>query len=156
MNRLRQWGELGTGWWGDRSRREQALLAVLAAIALAALLLIGVVRPLQAAQARAAADIRAYDMLATRLRAPGLAAASRHGPPAQIVAQTAAISGLTVQRVEPEGARLRVVFGDAPFDAVLRWVAERERSSPLRINEAQIERSSLGTGVSAQFLVTGG
>lgn len=155
MSRLRQWSESGTGWWADRSRREQALLAVLAATALAALLLVGVVRPLQAAQARAAADIRTYDRLAMRLRAPGLAAASRHGPPAQIVAQIAAISGLTVQRVEPEGARLRVIFADAPFDAVLRWVAELERSSPLRIGEAQIERSSLGTGVSAQFLVTG-
>ena len=157
MSPLTPWWDRGTLWWGDRSRREQALLAALAAIALTVLLLVAVVRPLQAAHARAAADIRTYDMLAMRLRAagPGLASAPRHGPPAQIIAQTAAISGLTVQRVEPEGARLRVVFGDAPFDAVLRWVAELERSSALRISEAQIERSSLGTGVSAQFLVTG-
>jgi len=156
MTRLGAWRQRGTDWWGDRSRREQALLGVLAAIALTMLLLVAVVRPLQAAQARAVAEIRTYDMLAMRLRAagPGLAS-SRHGPPAQIVAQTAAISGLTVQRVEPEGGRLRVVFADAPFDAVLRWVAELERSSRLRIGEAQIERSSLGTGVSAQFLVVG-
>jgi hypothetical protein len=31
-----------------------------------------------------------------------------------------------------------------------------ERTSPLRISEAQIERSGSGIGVAAQFLVAGG
>lgn len=144
--------------WQARSSREQILLAVLAMLALAALLLVAVVRPLETARARAAADIRTYDMLAMRLRAarPGLAADMRRGPPAQIVSQTAAASGLTVQRVEPENGKLRVVFADAPFEAVLRWVSEIERTSALRIGEAQIERSAQGNGVSAQFLLAGG
>ncbi|WP_404711569.1 type II secretion system protein GspM [Sphingomonas sp. MMS24-J13] len=144
--------------WQARSSREQILLAVLALLALAALLLVAVVRPLETARARAAADIRTYDMLAMRLRAagPGLAADMHRGPPAQIVSQTAAASGLTVQRVEPENGKLRVVFADAPFEAVLRWVSEIERTSALRIGEAQIERSAQGNGVSAQFLLAGG
>lgn len=145
-------------WWQARSPREQILLGILALLALAALLLIAVVRPLEAARARAAADIRTYDMLAMRLRAagPGLAVGMHRGPPAQIVAQIAAASGLTVQRVEPENGKLRVVFADAPFEAVLRWVSDVERTSTLRIGEAQIERSAQGNGVSAQFLLAGG
>lgn len=159
LDRLRPAWERGAGWWDARSEREQLMLGALAALAMVALLLVAVVRPLEAARARAAAQIRTDDMLAMRVRAagPGLgAAALRHGPPAEIVAQLAATSGLTVQRVAPEGGRLRVVFGDAPFEAVLRWVAELERTSTLRISDAQIERSQLGTGVSAQFLLTGG
>jgi general secretion pathway protein M len=145
-------------WWQARSSREQMLLGALALLALAALLLIAVVRPLEAARARAAGDIRTYDMLAMRLRAagPGLTAGVHRGPPAQIVSQTAAANGLTVQRVEPENGKLRVVFADAPFEAVLRWVAEIERTSALRISEVQIERSAQGNGVSAQFLLAGG
>jgi general secretion pathway protein M len=145
-------------WWQARSSREQILLGLLALLALAALLLVAVVRPLEAARARAAADIRTYDMLAMRLRAtgPGLAVGMHRGPAAQIVSQTAAANGLTVQRVEPENGRLRVVFADAPFEAVLRWVSEVERTSALRISEAQIERSAQGNGVSAQFLLAGG
>jgi len=155
---LGPWWDRGTGWWSERSSREQVMLGALAALAMAALLLIAVVRPLEAAHARAAADIRTYEMLAVRLKAagPGAGTATRKGPPAGIVSDIAGTSGLTVQRVEPEGGRLRVVFADAPFDNVLRWVAELERTSALRISEAQIERASTGTGVSAQFLVAGG
>jgi type II secretory pathway component PulM len=39
---------------------------------------------------------------------------------------------------------------------VVRWVAELERTSALRVSEAQIERAGSGSGVAAQFLVTGG
>ena len=154
---LGPWWDRGTGWWSERSLREQVLVGGLAALAMAAILLLAVVRPLQAERARAAAEIRTYDMLAMRLKTagPAIKGAKRKGPPAGIVSETAAASGLTVQRVEPEGGRLRVVFADASFDAVLRWVAELEQSSTLRISEAQIERSSGGTGVSAQFLVAG-
>jgi general secretion pathway protein M len=155
---LGPWWDRGTGWWSERSVREQVLLGSLAALAMAALLLVVVVRPLEAARARAAADIRTYDMLAMRLKAagPGLATARHRGPPASIVAEIAASSGLTVQRVEPEGGRLRVVFADGSFEGVLRFVAELERTSALRVSEAQIERATLGTGVSAQLLLAGG
>jgi general secretion pathway protein M len=155
---LGPWWERGTGWWSERSAREQVLLGVLAALGMAALLLFVVVRPLQSARARAAADIRTYDMLALRLKAtgPGIGGPARKGPAPEIVSQVASANGLTVQRVEPESGRLRVVFADASFDAVLRWVAELEQTSRLRISEVQIERASTGTGVAAQFLVAGG
>jgi general secretion pathway protein M len=150
--------ERASGWWSERSLREQVLLGALTVVGMAALLLVLVIRPLEAKRARYAADIRAYDMLAMRLRSagPGMAVTARRGPPSQIVSEVAATSGLTVQRVEPEGGKLRVVFADAPFEGVLRWVSELERTSPLRISEAQIERSGSGIGVAAQFLVAGG
>jgi general secretion pathway protein M len=149
----------GTSWWSDRSQREQMLLGMLAATGILALLLLAVVKPLEAARARATADIRTYDMLAMRLRAagPGLGAAARRGPPASVVAASAGATGVNVQRVEPEGGRLTVVLADAPFDAVLRFVADLERTSALRVAEARIEASNSGPGlVTARFVMAGG
>jgi general secretion pathway protein M len=149
----------GTAWWAERSRREQVLLGALAAIGILALLLVAVVRPLEAARARAAADIRTYDMLAMRLRAagPGIGAAARRGSPSAIVAASAGATGVTVNRVEPEGGRLTVVLGDAPFDSVLRFVADLERTSALRVAEARLEQSNSGPGlVTARLVLAGG
>jgi general secretion pathway protein M len=159
LGSLEPWWDRGTLWWSDRSRREQRLLGALAAIGLVALLLVAVVKPLEAARARATADIRTYDMLAMRLRAsgPGLGAAVRRGPPATVVAASAGATGVNVQRVEPEGGRLTVVLADAPFDAVLRFVADLERTSALRVAEARIEQSNSGPGlVTARFVMAGG
>ncbi|QJU57671.1 type II secretion system protein M [Sphingomonas sp. AP4-R1] len=159
LGRLEPVRDRGTAWWADRSQREQRLLAVLAVIGLVALVLVAVVRPLQTARARAVADIRTYDMLAMRLRAagPGLGAPARRGPPASVVAASAGATGVIVQRVEPEGGRLTVVLADAPFDAVLRFVADLERTSALRVSEARIEASTSGPGlVTARFVMAGG
>jgi general secretion pathway protein M len=156
---LEPFWDKGTAWWSDRSQREQRLLGALAAIGIIALLLVAVVKPLEAARARATADIRTYDMLAMRLRAagPGLGAAARRGPPATVVAASAGATGVNVQRVEPEGGRLTVVLADAPFDAVLRFVADLERTSALRVAEARIEQSNNGPGlVTARFVMAGG
>lgn len=156
---LAPWWDRGLLWWSDRSRREQVMLGVLAGLAMLALLLVAVVKPLEAARARAVADIRTYDMLATRLRAtgPGLGAPQRRGPPASVVAASAGATGVTVQRVEPEGGRLTVILADAPFDAVLRFVADLERTSALRVGEARIEASASGPGlVTARFVLAGG
>jgi general secretion pathway protein M len=156
---LEPWVDRGTLWWSDRSQREQMLLGALAAIAILALLLVAVVKPLETARARATAEIRTYDMLATRLRAsgPGSGAAIRRGPPASLVAASAGAVGVSVQRVEPEGGKLTVVLADAPFDAVLRFVADLERTSALRVSEARIEQSNGGPGlVSARFVMAGG
>ena len=153
--RLTPWWDRGTIWWSGRSRREQVLLGVLAAFAILALLLIAVVRPLEAARARATADIRTYDMLAMRLRAagPGLGAAARRGPPASIVAASAGAAGVNVQRVEPEGGRVTVVLADAPFDAVLRWIADVEGSSDLRARDLDLAAGTAPGLVSGQLVL---
>ena len=147
-------------FWEARSAREQLLLGTLAAIGLVALLLVAVVKPLESSRARAAADIRTYDMLAVRLKAAGpvTGGAVRRGPPSELVSQAAAAAGLAVQRIEPEGGRTNVVLADAPFDAVVRFVAEIEKTSALRVSEARIERSATGGAglVSASLLLAGG
>jgi general secretion pathway protein M len=155
---LGPWWERGTRWWDERSLREQILVGTLAALAMLALLLVGVVRPLEATRARASADIRTYDMLAMRLRTagPGLGNAQARGAPVDIIAQSAGVAGLSVQQIAPENGRTRVVFGDAPFETIVRWVAALERSSRLRVSEARIARTTNGTGgVSASFLIAG-
>ena len=61
-----------------------------------------------------------------------------------------------MQRIEPQGARTSVVLADAPFEAVLHFVADLEKNSSLRVSEARIERSNLAAGmVTATFLVAG-
>lgn len=158
LDALGPWWDQGKRLWGERSPREQLLLGGLAALAMVALLLVLIIRPLASERARAAADIRSYELLAMRLRAaaPGLAATgAEKGPPAAIVSRNAAALGLTVERVEPESGRLRVAFADAPFEAVVRFVATIEQTSNLRVSEARVDRSSNGSGgVSASFLFT--
>lgn len=156
---LRPYWNRGLGWWDGRSAREQLMLGALAAVALLALLLVLVAKPLASERAKAVADIRSYDMVALRLRAagPSIGGGVRRGPPASLVSQSAAAAGLTVQRIGPEGARLSVVFGDSAFENILRFVSDLETNTGLRISEARIERSSNGGGlVSAQFLLAGG
>jgi len=157
---LEPWWDRGRVWWSGRSIREQLLLGTLAGLGILALLLILIVRPLEAERAQAAADIRTYETLAMRVRAagPGLGtAAARKGTPSAIVAASAATASLNVERVEPEGGRLTVVLGPAPFDSVLRFVADLEQTSALRVGEAHIEAGPAKDGtVNAQFVLTGG
>jgi general secretion pathway protein M len=157
---LEPWWDRGRIWWSGRSVREQILLGVLAVLGILALLMVLVVRPLEAARAQAAADIRTYEMLAMRVRAAGPAlgmTAARRGPPSAVVAASAAAASVNVERVEPEGGRLTVVLGNAPFDNVLRFVADLEQTSALRIGEAHIEAGPNNDGtVNAQFVLTGG
>ncbi len=156
LEQLRPAWDKGQLWWDERSAREQVALGALAAVALVALLLVLVIRPLESARAKAAADIRSFQMIDMRLRQGGVATATRSGPPAQQISQSAAAAGVQVQRIEPQGARTNVVLADAPFDAVLRFVADLEKNSALRIGEARVERSQLAAGmVTAQFLVAG-
>ena len=130
-------------WWAARSRREQILLGVLGAVALLAALLLLVVKPLQAARGEALADIRTYQTLAGRLRAAGPPVAGRPalrtGQPSAIVAATAAEAGLLPAATTPAGSGVTVTLADAPYDAVLRWVAATEATSALRLRTLSID-----------------
>jgi general secretion pathway protein M len=147
------------GWWQARAPREQVLLAVLGAVALVAALLVLVVKPLQAARAQALTDIRTYEALSAGLATvgPGVqpAAPTRSGPPAQILTTTAAGFGLTVQRVEPEGDRTRLVMDGVPYDAVMRWLADLETGGGLRLTEVRLDRGAAPGQVNVQLVVQG-
>ena len=118
-------------WWNGRSRREQVLLGVMGALVAGFLLWFGVAAPLQAAAAsardhlaQARADEALVDAVAERVAAQGQApsASSAAGPVDRVVADTAAVAGLQVVRVEAaEGGVQAVVSG--PSTSILPWLA---------------------------------
>lgn len=143
--------------WGQRSPREQRLLAILGVILGVALLLILIVRPLQDARSKALADIRTYETLSARLRAAGgnigQTGVTRTGPIAGIVTTSAAQFGIAVQRLEPEGNGVRVAIAEAPFDQTLRWLADLERTSAVRIVQVKLDRRPTPATVEAELLL---
>jgi general secretion pathway protein M len=130
-------------FWSERSPRERVLIGVAAALALLVATMTLIVRPLQSARAQALADIRTYETLNARIRAagPGLTGARRReGPPQAVLAASAAEFGLAVRPGAGAGI-VRVVLPDAPFDSLVRWIAEVERSSDLRVRRISIEQN---------------
>ncbi|GGE79755.1 MULTISPECIES: type II secretion system protein GspM [Sphingomonas] len=149
----------GRSWWMDRSPRERVMLAVLGGVAVIALMLVLVVKPLQAARGQALADIRTYETLSAGLVAAGPAVrpagTARTGPVAQILTTTAAGFGLTVQRVEPEGGRTRVVMDGVPYDATIRWLADLETGGGVTLAELRLDRGTAPGTVNVQLVVQG-
>ena len=145
-------------WWRERSEREQILLGVLGGLALLWVSVVLIAQPLWNARSAAVAEIRTYDSLGARLAQAGplngRKIAQRGGSPANILTASAAEVGLAPQ-ITPEGASYRVVLSDAPYDAVIQWVAEVERGSHLRFVGMRIDRRPVRGYVSASFVVRG-
>ncbi|TAK15472.1 MAG: type II secretion system protein M [Rhizorhabdus sp.] len=144
-------------WWQARSRREQWLLGGLGLLLTALALISLVVLPLQRARAEALADIRTYEGLTARLRSAGTigaqpATVQLAGPPAAILSTSAAPFGI-VPVVQGDGADIRVTVGDAPYDALLRWIAAVEQGSRLRVTRMRLDRRPASGFVSAQLTV---
>jgi general secretion pathway protein M len=138
-------------FWSGLSARERALIGVAAALALLIFTMMLIVRPLQSARAQALADIRTYETLNARIRAagPGFTGASRReGAPAAVIAASAAEFGLAARPIAG-GGMVRVVLTDAPFESLVRWVAEVERSTDLRVRSISIEQNGAPGRVSA-------
>ena len=130
-------------WWSGLSRREQILVAVLGGLLGFAVLVFGVIKPLQAARADALADIRTYETLSARIRAAGTLTATRaprrQGPPAQVVSNAAASFGLVVAPEAIPGG-VRVMIADASYDSLMAWLADLGASSDLRVRRVAIQR----------------
>ncbi len=143
-------------WWSERSIREQILLGALSAIGIFGMLLV-VLAPLRQDRRDALIDIRAAALLEARLRAGGgdLAAVGkfRRGTASAIVTDSAAAASIVIKQVEPSGSDLRVTLADAPFDAVVTWIAEIENTSNLRLRNAAIERQGAAGFVSATLVL---
>lgn len=139
-------------WWSALSVRERWLIGVLGALVAGAVLVYGVVKPLQAAHAQAVATIRQYETLNARIRAAGalntapVAAAS--GPPEQIVQQAAQRNGVAATVVPSENGA-RAVVADASYGAVIAWLGDVQRSSALGVTRAEITRLPAPGHVSA-------
>jgi general secretion pathway protein M len=140
------------GWWSGRSRREQGMLGVLAALLAGVVLVYGVVKPLQAARASALQDIRTYETLTARIRAAGTLSAGqpqrRQGSPNDVILGSAPGFGLAAT-VAPLPGGARATIADGSYDSVLAWLADLSASSSLRIQRVDIQRGSTPGRVSA-------
>lgn len=140
-------------WWSARAERERQVLSaglVLLGIALAYL---AVWEPLHGLQNRRIAALTQSRALAGQLEllaaiAPGAGVSSPGGRQQSlfsVVDQSAKASsiGKAPSRIQPEGeSTVRVWIEDAPFDAVLRWLAELGNRHGVAVTEAEFERES--------------
>ena len=131
-------------WWDGLSPRERVLVGTLGALLAIAILVFGVVKPLQAARAAALADIRTYETLNARIRAagtlgPSTLPAQRTGAPEDILNQSAAAFGLVIQvEAVPGGVRATVPEGN--YEAVVNWMADIARTSSLTATRVDLQR----------------
>lgn len=143
--------------WQARSRREQILLGGLAAIVGVYVLVAMVILPVQRARAQALSDIRTYEALNARLRGAGPlgqgpAQPQANGSPAAILSSSAARFGV-VPVVNEGGDGIRVTIADAPYEAVIRWIADVEQTSRLRFVRMRLDRRPSSGFVSAELTV---
>lgn len=139
-------------WWDGLSPRERILVAVLGTLLASAVLVFGVIKPLQSARAAALADIRTYETLTARVRAAGTLTATRtprrQGAPAQVASNSATSFGL-VAAPEAIPGGIRVTVADASYDTLLAWLADLGASSDLRVRRISIQRRPTAGRVSA-------
>jgi general secretion pathway protein M len=135
-------------WLANTSRRERTLLGS-AAILLAALFYVGAIwRPLMAARGALFERIEQQQSLiavmrseAPRLRALAAAAPSvTTVPAATAITQEAAAGQMTIQRLDHEGTRLRVVLDNTEFPALIAWINRLETVHGLRLVSLELER----------------
>ncbi len=145
-----------TGFWAARSGRERRLLLALAVVGLPVLIWLLLLRPLDAARARA--EVRLAAALADRDFLAGAKAALDAAPaasaePLTVRVQTAtSAAGLTLASLDPAGAgslTARIAAARAPV--LLRLVATLEAEG-LLITALSVSRND-DASVSAQFTV---
>ena len=57
-----------------------------------------------------------------------------------ILTDAAAAFGLTISRLQPQGAEVLVTLEDAPFDTVLLWTQALIRDDALRLTQLTLTR----------------
>ena len=101
-------------------------------------------RPIQTEQAELKEDMARYLMLAQVADEVGSVAQSAGSVPsiplAQRVTRSADAAGVTLARLDPDGARLRVTVERAPFADLIGWVEALQTREGARSVALQIER----------------
>lgn len=145
-------------WWGDRSTRERWLLGVLAAVAVVVAFDRLVWHPLAERRAAALAEIARDDRIAAQLRVAGpdvaRIAAARTGTLSTVVTERAAKAGLTIARIEPQGANVAVSLDGVGFDALTDWLAALDRDAGVGVVDLKVERRPDPGVVTAQVTLT--
>lgn len=131
-------------WWEARAPRERLLLAILLGVLALWLAIVAIWQPLQSARGRLGDQIVRYERALTVLQSQPAVAAPVAAPDDRplnvVITETAAAFQLTIRRLEPEGARIRVVLDEAPFDAVILWLEAVQRDHGLRVTQVEMTR----------------
>ena len=131
-------------WWEDRTAREHWLLGVMAAVAIVVGLDRLVWHPLDTARTTALAEIARDDRIAAQLRVAGpdvaRIAAARTGTLSTLVTDRAAKAGLTIARIEPQGANVAVSLDGVGFDTLVDWLAALDRDAGVSVVDLKVDR----------------
>lgn len=145
------------GFWQARTRREQRLLMLMAALALPILLWLAVLRPLGAAQTQAATALAAatadHSALLAARAALDAAPPARGAPLMQRLQAASAAAGLSLASLDasgPNGATARISAARAPV--LLRLIAGLEADGVV-ISSLSVSRND-DSSVNAQFTAT--
>ncbi|RUO29688.1 type II secretion system protein GspM [Aliidiomarina soli] len=154
MDQFKQYKQQARLWWQKREPRERQLLVVLAALLVIFIFWYGLWQPLQSN------IVRAENRLATqqetlrwveenaarveqlRQQSGSQATTSaeqpvRSGELNAFISRTSTEFNLQVSRLQPQSDSLLVVFNDADFDQLLRFIAELE-SRAVQVNAVDI------------------
>lgn len=143
-----------TDWWSGLSPRERILVGTLGTMLAIAILIYGIIQPLQASRAQSIADIRTYETLNARINAadslgPPTGPPPRTGAPGDILTQSAQGFGLQVQ-VEATPGGVRATVPDAAYDSVVNWMADVARTSSLTATRVDLQKRGAPGRVFAQ------
>ena len=134
-----------TDLFTNRTPREKLMLAALAGLGLLWLVVTQVWQPLQALRQQITARIPRIERALTEVQAnpvpqstPTLTADPR--TTSVILTDAAAAFGLTISRLQPQGAEVLVTLEDAPFDTVLLWTQALIRDDALRLTQLTLTR----------------
>ena len=72
-------------------------------------------------------------------------------PLATRITASAELAGVLVRRLEPEGAVVRVSLDDAPYDAVINWVAAMETDAAIALVAIELDRRTAPGIVAARL-----
>ncbi len=145
--------------WSNFAPRERALMLLFAAIAMAGALYYLAVAPMIALRADARAEIAEYGGLAARLaaldpeRLEATPAEQREGTAAEIAEAAASDLGITLTRSVPVEDGVRVQLAAVAYPVLIEWLADIERTSPLRATRIRIMRTPMAGQVRADLVL---
>ncbi|MDF1727660.1 MAG: type II secretion system protein M [Sulfitobacter sp.] len=74
-------------------------------------------------------------------------------PLAQRITQSGEAAGITLARLDPEGARLRITVAEAPYAELIAWIAALEAQSGVRALSVEMSRLTGPGMVSLRMMV---
>lgn len=141
-------------WWRDRSAREQWLVGGMAVLMLVVFTWLAILRPVEAARARAEARLAAAVAGLGDVRAltPLIRAAQARSGPLQsiplveLISRRASEAGLTVEAMQTSGdGRVTLRIAAVRPVALLRWIAEIETRDGVVVERVALTRNADAT-----------